>query len=470
MEDYYQILGVPPNAPLDEIKARFRLLATAYHPDKFGNSSLKARAEEEFKRINAAYQVLSDPTKRVEYDRRRPARAPSSEEETRHAREQQAEAERRRTEYERQRRERAEAEWRRAERERQEREQAEAERLRAERAEAERRRAEHERQQREQAEAERLCAERAEAERRRAEHQRQQRALDRLLWAAAAVLLLVALIPAKRPAPVFVPPPRPPHARHDLMKVTKVTFCEGEFANDRATCQPDVPHLGVLFHYEDEGGNPEHVNIHYYRDGDFLGATETEHIRLGNGIGLVRGNYLASRNSGQTSGGGLLPGTYETVLLTWAEVERGVWGSKERGRGRIVVGPDKTQQSGTAAAPPTALEDQGVSQSLNFNGTWRVMQRTHPDISPAGEVRVDHQGERIVATRTMGNKYIPAGQVSLRATVRPGQLLGAGKVLCADEGFRNPNWIDVQIEVTDRNTIVLRGSGLEWWWVMRRIE
>jgi molecular chaperone DnaJ len=64
-QDYYQILGVPRNASEEEIKRAFRRLAFQYHPDR----NRDQRAEERFKEINEAYQVLSDPEKRSRYDR-----------------------------------------------------------------------------------------------------------------------------------------------------------------------------------------------------------------------------------------------------------------------------------------------------------------------------------------------------------------------------------------------------------------
>ncbi len=65
MNDYYQILGVPKNATTDEIKKAYRSLAFKYHPDR--NPGDKA-AEEKFKQISAAYDVLGDETKRKNYD------------------------------------------------------------------------------------------------------------------------------------------------------------------------------------------------------------------------------------------------------------------------------------------------------------------------------------------------------------------------------------------------------------------
>lgn len=64
-KDYYQTLGVSRSASADEIRSAFRKLALKYHPDR--NPGDK-KAEEKFKDINEAYQVLSDPQKRARYD------------------------------------------------------------------------------------------------------------------------------------------------------------------------------------------------------------------------------------------------------------------------------------------------------------------------------------------------------------------------------------------------------------------
>ncbi|WP_322806941.1 J domain-containing protein [Thermanaerothrix sp.] len=64
-KDYYKILGVDRNATEEEIKKAYRRLAMKYHPDR--NPGDKS-AEEKFKEINEAYEVLGDPEKRKRYD------------------------------------------------------------------------------------------------------------------------------------------------------------------------------------------------------------------------------------------------------------------------------------------------------------------------------------------------------------------------------------------------------------------
>ncbi|MBV8141392.1 MAG: J domain-containing protein [Verrucomicrobia bacterium] len=64
-KDYYKVLGVPRNASQEDIKKAFRKLARQYHPDVAKD---KRSAEEKFKEINEAYEVLGDPENRSKYD------------------------------------------------------------------------------------------------------------------------------------------------------------------------------------------------------------------------------------------------------------------------------------------------------------------------------------------------------------------------------------------------------------------
>lgn len=64
-KDYYQILGVSRDAKPDDIRKAYRKLAKQYHPD----INKEAGAEDKYKEINEAYEVLKDPDKREKYDR-----------------------------------------------------------------------------------------------------------------------------------------------------------------------------------------------------------------------------------------------------------------------------------------------------------------------------------------------------------------------------------------------------------------
>jgi molecular chaperone DnaJ len=63
--DYYEVLGVSPTAGEEELKKAYRKLALQLHPDK----NAGPEAEERFKELNEAYQILSDPQRRTQYDR-----------------------------------------------------------------------------------------------------------------------------------------------------------------------------------------------------------------------------------------------------------------------------------------------------------------------------------------------------------------------------------------------------------------
>ena len=64
--DYYEVIGVSKNADQSEIKKAYRRLAKKYHPDVNDSDH---DAEEKFKEVNEAYEVLSDENKKAQYDR-----------------------------------------------------------------------------------------------------------------------------------------------------------------------------------------------------------------------------------------------------------------------------------------------------------------------------------------------------------------------------------------------------------------
>ena len=63
--DHWDVLGLEPGADAESLKQAFRRQARRWHPDLNGNDPA---AEERFKKINEAYEVLSDPVKRKKYD------------------------------------------------------------------------------------------------------------------------------------------------------------------------------------------------------------------------------------------------------------------------------------------------------------------------------------------------------------------------------------------------------------------
>jgi len=66
-KDYYQVLGISEDASSQDIKKAFRQLAMRYHPDR--NPTNPKEAEDKFKEINEAHDVLGDEQKRLQYDR-----------------------------------------------------------------------------------------------------------------------------------------------------------------------------------------------------------------------------------------------------------------------------------------------------------------------------------------------------------------------------------------------------------------
>ena len=68
MKNYYQILGLESNASKAEIKKAYRTYATKFHPDKQNGDKF---FEERFKEILEAYEILSDDSKRANYDSKR---------------------------------------------------------------------------------------------------------------------------------------------------------------------------------------------------------------------------------------------------------------------------------------------------------------------------------------------------------------------------------------------------------------
>src|SRR5689334_10705263 len=74
MADYYEILGVAPDADGDEIQRAYRRRAREHHPDV----SSRPGSEEQFKAVSEAYAVLSDPQRRRRYDATRTGRGRNS--------------------------------------------------------------------------------------------------------------------------------------------------------------------------------------------------------------------------------------------------------------------------------------------------------------------------------------------------------------------------------------------------------
>jgi DnaJ-class molecular chaperone len=69
--NFYKVLSIPQNASQEDIKKAYRTLALQLHPDRNPNNK---KAEEKFKEVTAAYEVLSSPSKRRSYDLQAPSR------------------------------------------------------------------------------------------------------------------------------------------------------------------------------------------------------------------------------------------------------------------------------------------------------------------------------------------------------------------------------------------------------------
>jgi flagellar biosynthesis GTPase FlhF len=163
-EDYYKILQIDPAAETEVVQAAYKRLALKYHPDTSRSGDATRRMQE----LNEAYETLSDPVKRADYDRQRkeqqqhstPSRTGNDWQQSH------AEAVRQRTQQDAQRRAAKEAQRR-----------AEAEGLRKEKEEA-RQRAESERQKREQE---------------RVKHELKKRQRSRIIWSIVAIGGLVVI-------------------------------------------------------------------------------------------------------------------------------------------------------------------------------------------------------------------------------------------------------------------------------------
>ena len=64
MKDPYEVLGVTPDASLEQVKESYRALAKKYHPDNYADSPLKDLAEEKMTEVNAAYDAVMSDIKR----------------------------------------------------------------------------------------------------------------------------------------------------------------------------------------------------------------------------------------------------------------------------------------------------------------------------------------------------------------------------------------------------------------------
>ena len=81
MADYYQMLGVSPQASAAEIRKAYALLAREKHPDRFQDAEQKKKAQTAFQDLTTAFNTLSNPRSRQEYDQSRDKPVPRTPEE-----------------------------------------------------------------------------------------------------------------------------------------------------------------------------------------------------------------------------------------------------------------------------------------------------------------------------------------------------------------------------------------------------
>jgi Flp pilus assembly protein TadD len=81
MSDYYELLGVTPQATAAEIRQAYARLAREHHPDRFGEPEAKQRAQAELQEITTAFNTLQNPRTRQEYDQNRHRPTPRTPEE-----------------------------------------------------------------------------------------------------------------------------------------------------------------------------------------------------------------------------------------------------------------------------------------------------------------------------------------------------------------------------------------------------
>lgn len=72
-QDYYEVLGVGPDATPQQLRRAWHRTSKKYHPDRYPSPTQKAHAEKQLQLVNAAYEVLSDPTQRRKYNDSRTA-------------------------------------------------------------------------------------------------------------------------------------------------------------------------------------------------------------------------------------------------------------------------------------------------------------------------------------------------------------------------------------------------------------